>query len=315
MFFYDGTGATIKPDVPNPPIVFQGRSYSPMPIQIKGFEFKSKGELPRPIVRFSNVMGAFTSLTLAYDDLVGAKIIRKRTLRKFLDDGIEPNAAAELPEDIFFIERKSIENKLVVEFELGTPLDLEGVILPKRQILANICGWRYRSPECSFSGNRFVADASNKTGPDRLPLVRFTGEHSLSKTYTSGLCVSYTLSNGEVWYYQFIPTSGNAPITSASWVLIQRYRGEWKAKNPEGFDISYYTDDVVFVTKRGIRQFFLFVSTTAAGDASEPPNLNMWRPDSCGKMLTSCKLRFDPLVQNIPLPYGAFPGTSRVPDL
>jgi lambda family phage minor tail protein L len=316
LYFYDGTGAAIRPDVPNPPISFQGRSYTPLPIQIKGFEMRSKGELPRPTMQFSNIFGAFTALVLAFDDLVGAKIIRKRTLRKFLDDGTEPNPDAEMPEDVYFIDRKSMEDKQLVEFELTTPLDLEGVILPRRQVISNICGWRYRSPECSFSENRFVAAVSDRPYPDRLPMAKYAGVFSLTKTYTQGQCVSSVQANGDIWYYFFTDVSGNAPLTDTTkWNLVQRYRGEWKAQTEDGVDLLYVTDDVVYITGRGGRQLFIFTATSALGAASEPPNLNLWVPDTCGKLLTSCKLRFDSLSLNLPLPYGAFPGTSRVPDV
>jgi lambda family phage minor tail protein L len=159
LYFYDGTNEVVRPGLPNPPIFFQKQVYNPMPIQVKGFELRTKGELPRPTIRFSNIMGSFTALSLLYEDLMGAKIIRKRTLRKYLDDGSDPDPTAELPEDIFVVDRKSSETKQFVEYELGTDLDVEGAYLPRRQVVANVCGWQYRGAECGFAENRFVSTA------------------------------------------------------------------------------------------------------------------------------------------------------------
>ena len=40
---------------------------------------------------------------------------------------------AEFPREIYSIDRKSTENREVVEFELAAPTDLAGVRIPKRQ--------------------------------------------------------------------------------------------------------------------------------------------------------------------------------------
>ena len=37
--------------------------------------------------------------------------------------------------EVYYIDRKTIENRQVVEFELSANFDLDGVRLPKRQVL------------------------------------------------------------------------------------------------------------------------------------------------------------------------------------
>ena len=39
------------------------------------------------------------------------------------------------PKEVYYIDRKTIENRQVVEFELSANFDLDGVRLPKRQVL------------------------------------------------------------------------------------------------------------------------------------------------------------------------------------
>lgn len=153
-------------------VVWQGDTYTAFPIQISGFEFNGKGQIPRPTMRVANVTSIITTLVLAYDDLLGAKVTRKRTMAKYLDavnfdGGVNPNAdsTAEFPDDIYFIERKITENKQVVEFELASSFDVQGVQLPRRQIIQNICPWKYRGAECGYAGTSYfdINDISVET--------------------------------------------------------------------------------------------------------------------------------------------------------
>lgn len=148
-------------------IIFQGETYIPFPCEVKGMEFKGEGSPPRPTITFANIAGTFSALVLAYDDLIGARFIRRRTFAQFLDGEPEENALAVLPDDTFTIERKTAETRLAVEFELGTPADVDGVSLPKRIIHSNLCNWRYRGGECGFAGDTVVADSEDVafTGP------------------------------------------------------------------------------------------------------------------------------------------------------
>lgn len=66
-------------------VVWQGNTYSAFPIEASDFEWNGKGQMPRPKVQVSNVLGTITALVLAYQDLVGCKFTRIRTLAKYLD--------------------------------------------------------------------------------------------------------------------------------------------------------------------------------------------------------------------------------------
>lgn len=143
-------------------VVWQGNAYEPFPIQADGFEFNGNGQVPRPKLKVANVTGSITALILSYQDLVGAKITRKRTLVKYLDgvnfaSGTNSTAdpSAEFADDVYYIDRKSRETRDVVEFELAASFDLEGVSLPRRQIVQNVCPWGYRSSECGYTGTAY----------------------------------------------------------------------------------------------------------------------------------------------------------------
>lgn len=143
-------------------IVWQGNTYTAFPIQVQGFEYSGNGQLPRPKVSVSNLTGLITTMILSLDDLLGAKFIRKRTMKKFLDaenfeGGVNADAddTAEFADEIWFVDRKSNENRDIVEFELASSFDLAGIKLPRRQIVQNSCSWVYRSTECGYTGTAY----------------------------------------------------------------------------------------------------------------------------------------------------------------
>ena len=129
----------------NGKIIWAGNEYLRFPIQATGFAFQ-KGQLPRPKIIISNATGLISAILLSVNetttgnDLTGATVTRIRTLAKFIDaanfaDGNNPTAdnTAEFPQEIYKIDRKSAENRNVVEFELAGAIDMAGVRAPKRQ--------------------------------------------------------------------------------------------------------------------------------------------------------------------------------------
>ena len=100
-------------------IIWQAQTYTGWPIHVEGFE-RTTDQQPVPTLSVGNVDGSITALCLAYQDLVGARLVRHKTFGKYLDAANFPegnptaNPLAEFPPDIWFIERKSQEtNELV----------------------------------------------------------------------------------------------------------------------------------------------------------------------------------------------------------
>lgn len=152
-FFHSGTNEL------RAAVVWQGQAYSPFPVYAEGFEATHDGPLPRPRLRVANVDGIIGALNRDYRNLQGATLIRRRTLVKFLDavnfeGGVNASADpdAGYPDDPWRIDRKSHQDREFVEYELGSPMDVADVKLPRRQIIARICGWAYRSTECGYAG-------------------------------------------------------------------------------------------------------------------------------------------------------------------
>jgi phage-related protein len=179
-YFHAGTSLNNNGD-----LIWAGQPYMALPIEVEGFEYSGQGTLPRPRMRISNIMGTITALILTLPEgLEGAKFTRIRTLARFIDSdnfpaGVDylltedsfalmyedstfiyqevgnpfgtPDPTAEFPREIYFVDRKSAENRDVVEFELASAFDMAGIRAPKRQCITR-CQWVYRSNECSYAG-------------------------------------------------------------------------------------------------------------------------------------------------------------------
>jgi lambda family phage minor tail protein L len=145
---------------------WKGQIYEPFPIEITGFETTTNGPIPTPELTVANVLGTLSSAANALGDLVGARVTRRRTLGKYLDNGVNPNSTEEFPEDIYFIERKISESSLSITWQLASKIDLEGLQIPRRIITQNYCIWEYRSAECGYTGPPIADDRDRPLASD-----------------------------------------------------------------------------------------------------------------------------------------------------
>lgn len=131
----------------NGKITWRGNQYLRFPVQAEGFAYQ-RGQLPRPTLTISNLSSQpsisavllTVNQTTAGNDLSGAKVTRIRTLVKFIDAAnfsnntnatADPNA--EFPREVYYIDRKTTENREIVAWELAAVFDLIGIRAPKRQ--------------------------------------------------------------------------------------------------------------------------------------------------------------------------------------
>jgi|TARA_R100000149_G_C5850849_1_gene119594 lambda family phage minor tail protein L len=144
-------------------VVFQSNSYQRVAVKVDGFERKSTGVLPRPTITFSNLGGieqnSATGLLITmsdflqivnqvtpHNDLIDAKITRKMPLASALDNanfasGSNPfgtPSSDRLRDEIFVIDRKAVENRQIVQFELTAAHDLENRLVPQRVVTRDL---------------------------------------------------------------------------------------------------------------------------------------------------------------------------------
>lgn len=156
--------------LPAKSIWWQGEEYSAWPCQIEGIETSTDGNSAQPKLSVANLDSSITALCLAYDDLLQAKVTIHDTLAKYLDTQNFPdgNATADPTQEklkVFYIDSKSSETNEVVEFTLSSPMDLQGLMIPTRQ-LHSLCTWcirnKYRTGDgCDYAGTRYFDKHNN----------------------------------------------------------------------------------------------------------------------------------------------------------
>lgn len=153
----------------NQPMVWQGETYLRLPVSTDGFEASTSGSLPRPTLSMANytidqaghkIYGYMSAICAQYRDLQGARLVRKTTFAKYLDaanfpGNINPSAdpTAELPDEIWYVDRKADEADEYIKWELAATLDLTNVKLPSRPIISNLCPATYKDAAtgCTWS--------------------------------------------------------------------------------------------------------------------------------------------------------------------
>jgi lambda family phage minor tail protein L len=243
-------------------IVWQGVEYLPIPVETDGFEVNANGQLARPKIRISNKDYFATDLLINNDDLQFAKIIRKRTFVKYLDDvnfdGGNPwsqaDASAELSNDTFVVGQKTAENKTFIELELTSPLDLENFEINNRLIMSRYCSWHYRGNGCNYRG---------------IPIATEEGEKLVVEDPEEW----FTNQANKAWSSQVYYPSGEAAYIENQKVII---------------------NDPTSPLSTGFAKIWYVCQSGHSGSSSTIPDKNpsLWKRDGCNKKLDGCKLRF-----------------------
>ena len=253
-------------------IKWQGIRYLPIPIEAEGFEIASNGKLPRPKIRIANKDFLITSLLQNNNDFKNAEIVRKRTFLKYLDnenfDGQNPfgtaDSTAEISEERYVIGQKTQENKLLVEFELTSPLDLENYEVNHRRILGKYCYWTYRGAGCQYEGppiNREDGEGFKRAGTGELIVPNVTNFNNLDPT------LHWQATKG------YMPS--DIAYLENSKVLINPLPNQQEGTR----------------TPATLKTWYVCTS----GNTGQRPedNPTYWQKDGCNKKISSCKLRFN----------------------
>jgi lambda family phage minor tail protein L len=262
-------------------IVWQGVQYLPMSIEAEGFDILADGKLARPKIRVANKNNLITNLLQNNNDLVNAKIIRKKVQVKYLDDENfdggnpfgEADSKAELADDTWLMGRKTQESKILVEFELSSPLDLENFSVNPRGVVSKFCYWQYRGEGCRYAGLPIERDDGevfkNQDGDPVVPTWP-------SSYKAEGSPVTYVADPDAVWQQNRIYEEGDIVFTESPTIKLSPPDG---AVNTEGSPL---------------RTYFVCVSGGDANKGQHPEwNPSYWQKDGCSKRLSACKKRFN----------------------
>jgi lambda family phage minor tail protein L len=242
-------------------IIWQGIQYLPMPIEGEAFRTIGEQELPRPKIRISNKDFFISRYIAKFGDLTGARVIRKRVFARFLDDanfdGGNPFGGEDvdngLPDEIYYISHKTVENKSILEFQLATPLDMENYKIPNRAGYSRYCSWIYRGYGCRYAGT----PKTNKNGEQ-------FAENLKSKGAWSRDGISYAVND-----YVYI---------------------ENKAYMLRDEDATEIIDSEL---NKGIKIFYVCKQAHISSANDFPSFSDKWEKDACKKNTNACGLRFN----------------------
>ncbi|WP_374491578.1 phage minor tail protein L [Brachymonas sp.] len=155
-------------------VIWQGVTYTAMPVEGSGFERRNNGTLPRPTLKVSNYQGLMAAQAREAGGLIGCTVTRKRTFARFLDAanfaGGNPSAdsSQQYPDETWRVDRKANETPQYVEFELAATIDVPGVQLPLRQYINGVCAWVYRGESCGYTGGPVALEDGTATSDPLL---------------------------------------------------------------------------------------------------------------------------------------------------
>jgi len=157
--------------LPPKEIMFQGEAYGARPFGITGISFTSDGKAGKPQLTLSNVDSQVSALIRSYNGMMQAKVTIWITPKELIqpDGSIKDGAYRKL---VYYVERPSYCNQSVARFELTSPYDMDGIMIPPR-ITQSVCYWAqrgwYRSGKgCGYNGTRmFDKDNNPVTDPSQ----------------------------------------------------------------------------------------------------------------------------------------------------
>ena len=154
------------------PIWFDGKQFDYWPFLAEGIEFSSDQQ-SQPTLSIANQSGVVGAYLRAYQEMVGASVRLIQTYVKYLDarNFAGGNADADPLQQwtqFYYIDRPDYESDDYVRFTLSSPLQLNGVNIPTRQI-STFCQWQARG----LYGKGLDADEENGCSWNRATAKRW----------------------------------------------------------------------------------------------------------------------------------------------
>lgn len=152
------------------------KEYFAIPVGIEGVEINGAGASPRPSLRIANIPTLIRSISndedgtadeetlysiLASEGLyknesfLNTRIDYRRTLLSNTSKSTDSHPTAppvEFPSQTYIIDKVASEDSIMVEFELASPIDVEGVKIPGRVVIGRYCVWRYQGGTLNNDG-------------------------------------------------------------------------------------------------------------------------------------------------------------------
>ena len=154
-------GGSLKPKT----IMFQGNEYGARPFGISGINFNGNGKAGKVQLTLSNIDSQVSALIRSYNGMMQARVTIWITQKDLLDENGNV-ASGDFRKLVYFIESPNFVDNSIARFELTSPYDMDGIMIPAR-ITQSVCYWAqrgwYRSGRgCGYNGNRYFDKDNNQ---------------------------------------------------------------------------------------------------------------------------------------------------------
>lgn len=138
-------------------MTYRGNEYAFVGADLQDVELSSDGKVTAPTFRVVNKLngqlGAVTALCSSYNDLTDAIL----TVRACTAEAYDAGTFEEI-EQMWWVDRKSDDNGVIVTFDLTSALDHKKKQIPSRMII-DLCTWamrgEYRGEACGYTGDKY----------------------------------------------------------------------------------------------------------------------------------------------------------------
>tara|TARA_Y100000287_G_scaffold178533_1_gene171343 strand:- start:1191 stop:2513 length:1323 start_codon:yes stop_codon:yes gene_type:complete len=258
------------------------------------------------------------------DDLVGKRVTRRQTLSKYVEEvGVDTTRTShfQFPKATYIIDRIASKTSIAVTFELASPFDLADVKVPSRVVTGKYCPWVYKqwtesntNVKSACYWKNTLSDGTNDVllffTIDDEPLVlkddvrttdsQITLLHDTTHASRGGASYGkngFAFHNG-IYYQCLIQGTTSDPFEgSGNWRVVRTYE-LWRPGNTyEVNEVDNRQNDYVYdngIVYKAMRRSGPGTTLNPGPGAKVPAdNPAFWmQADVCGKLLQSCKARY-----------------------
>lgn len=142
-------------------IRFNGHEFGPRPFGIQGISMSGDGKPGKPQLTVSNMDSQPAALVRNYNGMAQAKVTIWILVKSLLkeDGSVDQGDYRRL---VYYIERPNFADNLRVTFDLTSPYDMDGLMIPAR-LTQSVCywaqrGWYKTGKGCSYNGQNGYYD-------------------------------------------------------------------------------------------------------------------------------------------------------------
>jgi lambda family phage minor tail protein L len=244
------------------------RTYESIPVKAEDFETASDGAYNRPTLTVANALSTFKDALggLDYEDLIGRRITKRTTLRKYLvGEPGDSNPPIEFPKMTYIIDRVANKTMSEVMFELAAPFDLAGIMLPKRIVIGGSCPWKYTGADTSRSSTEIEGGCNWR----RSSVRKIPGPAGGRQAVTTTNKIYATKEDEYILSYSLLNSAATDSTTVSTYSSGSYYYTE--------SDEELYSITGTVSTETDVKQFWQCVAFSGTTTVSPSLSSTLWK--------------------------------------